>query len=74
MVRVSLTGMDHFSRDVQLVRAEEEHFLEGIVILAQLELMEKLVEEALEEVLVEILTSGGNLETVLNGLANRGLS
>ena len=38
-------------RDVQLIRAEEEHFLEGIAILTQLEVMEKLIEELLEEVM-----------------------
>lgn len=57
-----------------MVRAEEEHFLEGIAILAQLELMEKLIEEALEEVLEDILESGGNLESVLNSLASLELS
>lgn len=57
-----------------MVRAEEEHFLEGIVILSQLELMEKLVQETLEEVLEEILESGGNLERILNSLASLELS
>lgn len=59
---------------MQLVRAEEEHFLEGIMILTRLELMEKLIEEALEEVLEEILESGGSLETILSGLASLELS
>ena len=59
---------------MQLVRAEEEHFLEGIMILTRLEVMEKLVEEALEEVLEQILESGGSLETILSSLASLKLS
>ncbi|XP_045135781.1 caspase-8-like isoform X3 [Portunus trituberculatus] len=53
-------------RDVQLVRAEEEHFLEGITILTQLEVMEKLLEEALEE----IIESDDNLESLISSLIN----
>uniref|UniRef100_A0A0P4W2B3 Caspase family p20 domain-containing protein n=2 Tax=Scylla olivacea TaxID=85551 RepID=A0A0P4W2B3_SCYOL len=53
-------------RDVQLVRAEEEHFLEGIAILTQLEVMEKLLEEALEEV----IESQDNLESLTSSLIN----
>nr|AGT29868.1 caspase3c [Eriocheir sinensis] len=59
------------TRDVQLVRAEEEHFLEGIVILAQLELMEKLIEETQEEAFEDTLESGGSLESILSNLIAR---
>lgn len=54
------------ARDVQLVRAEEEHFLEGIAILTQLEVMEKLIEEVLEEA----MEAGGNLESLTSSLAS----
>lgn len=54
------------SRDVQLVRAEEEHFLEGIAILTQLEVMEKLLEETLEE----IMENEDNLESLTSSLLN----
>lgn len=63
----TITLIHYFiSRDVQLVRAEEEHFLEGIAILTQLEVMEKLIEEVLEEA----MEAGGNLESVTSSLAS----
>lgn len=67
--RINLIGTSF--RDVQLVRAEEEHFLEGIVILAQLELMEKLIEETLEEAFEDIFESGGSFGGILNNLIAR---
>ena len=55
---------------MQLVRAEEEHFLDGIAILTQLEVMEKLCEEALEE----IIEGEDNLEHLTSSLINVRLS
>nr|XP_045609300.1 uncharacterized protein LOC123765010 isoform X1 [Procambarus clarkii]XP_045609301.1 uncharacterized protein LOC123765010 isoform X1 [Procambarus clarkii] len=49
---------DTLTKDVQLVRADEEYFLDGILDLARLELMEKLLQEAVEEALGELEGSG----------------
>ncbi|KAK7073243.1 hypothetical protein SK128_025665 [Halocaridina rubra] len=43
--------MDTLVRDVQLVRADEEHFLEGIIELAEIEIFQKLLDDQFEEVL-----------------------
>ncbi|KAK8747307.1 hypothetical protein OTU49_016739 [Cherax quadricarinatus] len=49
---------DTLTKDVQLVRAEKEYFLDGILDLVRLELMEKLLQEMLEEALGELESSG----------------
>lgn len=49
---------DTLTKDVQLVRADEEHFLEGIIDLVRLEVVEKLVEDLFEEALSAAESSG----------------
>ncbi|XP_037780515.1 uncharacterized protein LOC119576935 [Penaeus monodon] len=45
---------DTLTRDVQLVRADLDHFTDGLMDLIELEVTEKLLEEKLDEALCDI--------------------
>lgn len=63
---------DTLTKDVQLVRADMKYFLDGIVDLVKLEVMEKLLEETLEQALTELESS--HLSSLFNSFAGMGIS
>lgn len=58
---------------MQLVRAEPEHFVEGILDLTRLEMIEKLLDDTLEEALGE-MEGSDELESLYNKFAGMGIS
>ncbi|XP_068248287.1 uncharacterized protein [Palaemon carinicauda] len=54
---------DTLTKDVQLVRADEDYFLEGIIDLVRLEIVEKLVEDHFDEA-INALVSSNDLDAL----------